>query len=69
MNHTGDAALRLQEIDALQDDLLRQLDELERRSAAILAQCLAGVSRPEPPAGGDPSISIATCQARELKAA
>jgi len=34
------AAARLAEIDALQDDVLRRIDELERRTADVLAQCL-----------------------------
>ncbi|REK13044.1 MAG: hypothetical protein DWQ37_10500 [Planctomycetota bacterium] len=42
MTPPGEAASRIEEINALQDDLLRQLDELERRSAAVLAAHLPG---------------------------
>ncbi len=38
------AATRLADIDALQDDVLRRLDELERRTAAVLAQCLSSTT-------------------------
>jgi hypothetical protein len=48
------AAARLAEIDALQDDVLRRLDELEHRTAAVLAQCLKVEPAPSSPVGHDP---------------
>jgi hypothetical protein len=41
MPSSQEAAARLLAIDELQDDLLRQLDELERRTEAVLAECVA----------------------------
>lgn len=41
MQSFHEAAARLLAIDELQDDLLRQLDELERRTEAVLSECLA----------------------------
>jgi hypothetical protein len=38
MERSSEAAARIREIEAHQDELLRQLEELERRSAAVLAQ-------------------------------
>lgn len=43
LDRCREAAMRLAEIDSLQDDVLRRLDELERQTAAILAQCLHAV--------------------------
>lgn len=39
MTSASEAALRLAEIDALQDDVLAQLAELERRCEEVLAGC------------------------------
>jgi hypothetical protein len=61
MERTAAAAARIREIEALQDDVLRQLDELERRTAEVLARHLpaaaplaalevAGDTQPAPPA-------------------
>ncbi len=47
------AATRLADIDALQDDVLRKLDELERRTAAVLAQCLTAAPTAPAPAAYD----------------
>jgi hypothetical protein len=41
MQCSREAAARLLAIDELQDDLLRRLDELERRTESVLADCLA----------------------------
>jgi hypothetical protein len=37
MQRSSEAAARILEIEAQQDDVLRQLEELERRTAAVLA--------------------------------
>ena len=39
MTSASEAAVRLAEIDALQDDVLAQLAELERRCEEVLASC------------------------------
>jgi hypothetical protein len=46
MQRTSEAAARIREIEALQDDVLVQLEELERRTAEVLARHLP----PGPPA-------------------
>jgi len=38
MERSSQAALRLTEIDAMQDEILRQLEALERRTEAVLAE-------------------------------
>jgi hypothetical protein len=38
MQRSSEAARRIREIEAQQDELLAQLEELERRSAAVLTQ-------------------------------
>jgi hypothetical protein len=38
MERSSEAARRIRQIEAQQDELLAQLEELERRSAAVLAQ-------------------------------
>lgn len=50
MERTSAAAARIREIEAQQDDLLRQLEELERRSEEVLARHLP---RPPEVAGTD----------------
>ncbi len=61
------AAARLAEIDALQDDVLRRLDDLERRTAAILAQCLgnSALSCREQPGSQSADSHSADAQSRE----
>ncbi len=44
MTSSSEAAFRLSEIDALQDEVLQQLAELERRCEEVLATCLAAPS-------------------------
>jgi hypothetical protein len=47
MQSFREAAARLSAIDELQDDLLRQLEELEQRTEAVLRECLpAGAVAP-----------------------
>jgi hypothetical protein len=41
MQSSHQAAARLAAIDALQDDLLRRLDELERKTLEVLKECQA----------------------------
>lgn len=41
MTSSSDAATRLAEIDALQDEVLRQLADLEQRCQTVLASCQA----------------------------
>ena len=48
MESYREAAARLAAIDALQDDLLERLDELERRTAAVLAECQPPLARTTP---------------------
>jgi hypothetical protein len=48
-------------IDELQDDLLRQLDELERRTEAVLAECVAAA----PASGGKGSVERVSPPQRE----
>jgi hypothetical protein len=69
MHDSGDAALRLHEIDALLDVVLGQHDDLERRSAAILAQNLPAAPRTETPAGDALPFASAGCQPRLPSAA
>lgn len=38
MDRSSEAAARIREIDAQQDEILRQLEELERRTEMILAE-------------------------------
>jgi hypothetical protein len=40
MDSSREAAARLAALDALHDDVLRRLEDLERRTAAALAECL-----------------------------
>jgi hypothetical protein len=58
-------------IDELQDDLLRQLDELERRTEAVLAECQAAVTASGDRArvGGNAAKSTPRPQQRVRKAA
>jgi hypothetical protein len=50
MDRSSAAAARIREIESRQDELLRQLEELERASAELLARHL-----PAPPAIGIPA--------------
>jgi hypothetical protein len=54
MDRTSAAAARIREIEAQQDELLRQLEELERRSEEALAAHL-----PPPPAAGVAPVELA----------
>jgi hypothetical protein len=47
MQRSSEAAARILEIEAQQDEVLRQLDELERRTAAVLAEHAPAASRPD----------------------
>ncbi|MEX0678015.1 MAG: hypothetical protein WD063_13120 [Pirellulales bacterium] len=38
MDRSSEAAARIREIDAQQDEILRQLEELERRTEMVLAE-------------------------------
>ena len=55
-----EAAARIQQIDALQDEVLRKLDELERRTERVLAEHL-GIDPRSPdaplPAAAEPDAA------------
>jgi hypothetical protein len=72
MPSSQEAAARLLAIDELQDDLLRQLEELERRTEAVLAECVAAAGSTASKgivASGNIAKATSPLRQRERKAA